>query len=62
MFQSNLGLNMVKIGVFGEKVCNPVPCSDIAREASIITRRGEYSCIAREASNPASNPDPSRGE
>jgi len=53
MFQSNLGFNMVKIGVFGETDRNPVLCSVITREASIITRRNEYYFIAREASNPA---------
>ena len=65
MFQLNLGFNMVKIGFFGETDSNPVLCSIIAREASIITRRSEYPFIAREASNPlaiASNLDRSRGE
>ena len=53
MFQSNLGLNMVKIGIFGEKVRNHVPCSVIVRKTRIVARHGEHAFIARQASNPA---------
>jgi len=44
---------MVKIGIFGEKVRNPVPCSVIVRQARIIARHGEHAFIARQASNPS---------
>jgi len=53
MFQSNLGLNMVEIGIFGEKVRNPVPCSVIVCHARIVARHDEHAFIARQASNPA---------
>jgi len=53
MFQSNLGLNMVKIGIFGEKVRNPVPYSVFVRQTRIVARHGEHAFIARQASNPA---------
>ena len=53
MFQSNLGLIMVKIGIFGEKVRNPVPCSVTVCQARIVARHGEHPLIARQASSPA---------
>ena len=53
MFQSNLGLNMVKIGIFGKKFRNPVLCSDIVRQARVVARHGEHIFIARQARNPA---------
>ena len=53
MFQSNLGLIMVKIGILGEKVRNPVPVLSSFRQARIVARHGEHPLIARQASNPA---------
>jgi len=53
MFQSNLGLIMVKIGILGEKVRNPVPVLSPFRQARVVARHGEHTFIARQASNPA---------
>jgi len=53
MFQLNLGLIMVKIGVFGEKVRNPIPILSLFRQARVVARHNEHTFIARQASNPA---------
>ena len=51
MFQSNLGLIMVKIECFGEKVRNFVPVLSPFRQARVVARRDEHAFIARQASN-----------
>jgi len=53
MFQSNWGLIMVKIGCFGEKVCNPVPVLSPFLQARVVARHGEHPFVARQAGNPA---------
>jgi len=53
MFQSNLELIMVKIGILGEKVRNPVHVLSPFRQARVVARHGEHPLIARQASNPA---------
>jgi len=53
VFQSNLGLIMVKIGCFGEKVRNPVPVMSPFCQTRVVARHGEHTFIARQASNPA---------
>jgi len=53
MFQSNLGLIIVKIGIFGEKVRNHVPVLSPFCQARVVARHGEHAFIARQASNPA---------
>ncbi len=53
IFQSNLGLIIVKIGCFGEKVRNPVPVLSPFRQARVVARQGEHTFIARQASNRA---------
>ena len=47
MSQSNLGLIMVKIGILGEKVRNPVPVLSPFRQARVVARHGEHPFVAR---------------
>jgi len=53
MFQSNLGLNMVKIGILVKKFVIPYPILSSFRQARIVARHDEHAFIARQASNPA---------
>ncbi len=49
LFQSNVGLNMMKNGILSGKVSNPVVCSDIVRQAEAVAPHGEHTFIARQA-------------
>jgi len=51
MFQSKLGLIMVKIGCLGDQIRNPVTVLSPLRQARVVAHHDEHTFIARQASN-----------
>ena len=51
MFQSKLGLIMVKIACLGDQVRNPVTVLSPFCQARVVARHDEHTFIARQASN-----------